>query len=135
MGFGKLDTFKMVYSGLDRKKEITMEIKRQHENGQILEALKSYEELSAEEKTMLVFPKTNKVEDYATFRVDYNKGGVLRKVTPQNFSQEKIDEIENGNDLVDMFKSVEKLIKEKNVDQDYARACAIKSVLGELHEN
>lgn len=106
-----------------------MEIHQQHQNGQILRAIKSYEELTLEERQMLRIPLTYKLEDYADFVVHYNKSGRLTLVAPKHFSKEKIAEIEanRGNDLVDMFKNIENMIEHENLDREVAGAYLKKS--------
>lgn len=105
-----------------------MKIKQQHKNGQILQAVKTYDELTAEEKSKLIIPATNKLEDYANFVVHYNKNGRLIRVATGFFSDLKRAELEanRGNDLVDMFKNIEGAIANKNLSRD-AAAAALKA--------
>lgn len=46
-------------------------------NGQIVSAIKAYNELSAQEKDILVIPATTTLDDYADFQIRYNKAGKL----------------------------------------------------------
>lgn len=73
-----------------------MQINRQHKNGTILEAIKTYEELSPEEKDMLIIPVTNTIEQYEDFRVDYNKKGKLTSVKPHSFTEEYSEVVQKG---------------------------------------
>lgn len=105
-----------------------MIINRQHANGTILEAIKTLDELTQEELDFFRVPATYKITDFATFRVDRNKNGKITHIREKSFSEEH-EANRNNFDLVDMFKNVEKAIKTKNVDADFARKTALKSVL------
>lgn len=54
-----------------------MENTKYANNGQLLMADKTYEELTDEERHALIMPWGQHVEDYNTFRVRYNKRGTL----------------------------------------------------------
>ena len=105
-----------------------MIINRQHKNGTILEAIKTLEELTQEELDFFKVPATYKITDFATFRVDRNKDGKITRIAHKSYTEEYKAKRNNA-DLVDMFKNVEKAIKTKNVDADFARMSALKSVL------
>lgn len=70
-----------------------MEKTQYAKNGQLVLAVKDYEELTAEEKEALVIPATNELSDYANFQVRYNKKGDLLSVKPHDFSESKSAEI------------------------------------------
>lgn len=73
-------------------------------NGQIVSAVKTYNELSAIEKDALTIPATTKLSDYANFQVRYNKSGKLLGCKPHSLSTEyaaKIEETTNEPNLID----------------------------------
>ena len=77
---------------------------QQANNGQIVYAEKSYNELTKQEKDRLTMPSTSKIKDFATFQVRYNKEGQLLTVKPHSFSVEfakKLDSKEQEIDLID----------------------------------
>ena len=81
-----------------------MEQTQYAKNGQLVSAVKNYEELTAEEKEALVIPVTNELSDYANFQVRYNKKGELLGVKPHNFLESKSAAIEKRTqepDLID----------------------------------
>lgn len=67
-------------------------------NGQAINEVVSYEDLTAEEKEMLIIPATNSVEDYANFQVRHNKKGELLGVQVHDFTEAKSEEIEESMD-------------------------------------
>lgn len=67
-------------------------------NGQALNEVVSYDELTDEEKEMLVVPATDRVEDYANFQVRHNKKGELLGVKVHDFSEAKSKEIDDNMD-------------------------------------
>lgn len=67
-------------------------------NGQAINEVVSYEDLTAEEKEMLVIPATNSIEDYANFQVRHNKKGELLGVKAHDFTKAKSKEIEENMD-------------------------------------
>lgn len=67
-------------------------------NGQALNEVVSYDELTDEEKEMLVVPATDRVEDYASFQVRHNKKGELLGVKVHDFSEAKSKEIDDNMD-------------------------------------
>lgn len=54
-----------------------MENAKYANNGQLLIADKTYEELTDEERDALILPWGQHIDDYRTFRVRYNKRGAL----------------------------------------------------------
>ena len=105
-----------------------MIINRQHANGTILEAIKTLDELTQEELDFFRVPATHKITDFATFRVDRIKNGKITHIREISYCE--VHKANRNNvDIVDMFKNVEKAIKTKNVDADFARKTALKSVL------
>lgn len=105
-----------------------MIINRQHKNGTILVAIKTLDELTQEELDFFHVPATYKITDFAIFRVDRNKNGKITRIAHKSYSEE-YKANRNNVDIVDMFKNVEKAIKTKNIDADFARKTALKSVL------
>ena len=89
-----------------------MIIKDQANNGQILNALKSYDELTDEEKEALIFAWTESKEDYANYQVRYNKHGLLLGVKGHDFSEKKIKEL--GQPHIDMVDSMQLLYGNKH---------------------
>lgn len=67
-------------------------------NGQVINEIVSYDELTNEEKAMLIIPSGNKVEDYANFQVRYNKKGELLGVQVHDFSDAKSKDIADNMD-------------------------------------
>lgn len=78
-----------------------MGIKATAKNGQVTQAIKTYEELTKEEKKALIIPATNQLSDYADFSVSYNKKGVLLKVSANTLSEESKSELDESIDFVD----------------------------------
>lgn len=67
-------------------------------NGQVINEVVSYEDLTAEEKEMLIVPATDSIEDYANFQVRHNKKGELLGVQVHDFVEAKSKEIEENMD-------------------------------------
>lgn len=67
-------------------------------NGQAINEIVSFDELTNEEKTMLVIPSGDKVEDYANFQVRHNKKGELLGVQVHDFSDAKSKDIADNMD-------------------------------------
>lgn len=83
-----------------------MEIKEQAANGQPVYIIKRYEELTDEEKNNLILPSEFNIEDFANFRIRYNKKGELIKVWDGDFTKEYMkksheESINRGPDLID----------------------------------
>ncbi|MBS4462210.1 hypothetical protein JXA27_06515 [Aerococcaceae bacterium zg-B36] len=71
-----------------------MKILDQHPNGTIMQVVKTYDELTDEEKEKLIISWGLKVADYANFKVDRNKKGVILRVYGFDYSDEKKVEID-----------------------------------------
>lgn len=67
-------------------------------NGQLVMAVKNYEELTGEEKNTLAIPYPDKISDYANFQVRYNKQGKLLGVQAHDFSEAKKADIAKSAD-------------------------------------
>lgn len=67
-------------------------------NGQAINEVVSYEDLTQEEKEMLIVPATDNIEDYANFQVRHNKKGELLGVQVHDFTETKSKEIEENMD-------------------------------------
>lgn len=79
-----------------------MGVRNRANNGQALNIIKNYEELTGKEKNGLAFASGNRKEDYATYQVRYNKHGDLLGVKPYEFSDEKKAELDKPHfDIVD----------------------------------
>lgn len=104
-----------------------MIINRQHANGTILEAIKTLDELTQEELDFFRVPATHKITDFATFRVDRNKNGKITHIREKSFSEEHKANRRNI-DIARMFNKVEEAIKTENLDADFARRAAVKSL-------
>ena len=104
-----------------------MIINRQHANGTILEAIKTLDELTQEELDFFRVPATYKITDFETFRVDRNKNGKITRIAYKTFTQEHKANRSNI-DIARMFNKVEEAIKTENLDADFARRAAIKSL-------
>lgn len=70
-----------------------MEIIQKAKNGQPVYLIKKYEELTLPELKILRFPDTDKTEDYRHYAVHYNKGGELKRVKPNDYTEQKSREI------------------------------------------
>lgn len=97
---------------------------QEHKNGTLSQVIKTYDEMTAEERTALTIPATNKLSDYETFRVHRNKKGEIIRVVAESFSDTKSEQLKNRTDVVKMFNQIEDAIKTKNVDRDTAYAAA-----------
>ena len=115
-------------SNKQTREGITMIIKQQHKNGTLLQVVKELHELTPEEKARFIIPRPHKEEDIKTVMVHRNKENKIIKIAVTAYTEE-YKANRNNVDLVDMFKNVEKAIKTKNVDADFARVAALKSVL------
>lgn len=62
-------------------------------NGQILNEIVEYEDLTAEELEMLVIPSTESISDFKNFQIRRNKKGELLSVKAHDFSDDKSEEI------------------------------------------
>lgn len=62
-------------------------------NGQLVSAVKTYEELTAAEKQKLIIPASDKLSDYANFQVRYNKQGKLLGVQGHDLSAAREAEV------------------------------------------
>lgn len=75
---------------------------RYAKNGQLVSAEREYNELTHSEKAMI--PSSINIEDYKTFRVQYNKQGKLLHVWGGSFKPEVLDEYKHKSykpDLLD----------------------------------
>ena len=81
-----------------------MLIKQVAKNGQVVNAIKNFSELTEEEKQNLSFAYGESKEDYQNYQVRYNKKGVLLGVTGYDFSEKmnaKIEKESNKPDWID----------------------------------
>ena len=72
-----------------------MIIKGRANNGQALQIVKEYNELTDDELKILVFKSGEKKEDYRNYFVQYNKRGELLRVSPYKLTEEKFQELIN----------------------------------------
>ena len=70
-----------------------MRIDQQHPNGTVMNAVKTYDELTKDEQSKMVLPYGETVEDYSTYRVRRNKKNELRSVTGEGYSAKRSTEI------------------------------------------
>lgn len=70
-----------------------MRIDQQHPNGTVMNAVKTYDELTKDEQSKMVLPYGETVEDYSTYRVRRNKKNELRSVTGEDYSAKRSTEI------------------------------------------
>ena len=91
-------------------------------NGQLVSAVKNYEELTAEEKEALVIPVTNELSDYANFQVRYNKKGELLGVKPHNFLESKSAAIEKRTQEPDLIDGLQVLFNKNKHSKQYRSA-------------
>ena len=75
-----------------------MIIKDRANNGQALQIVKEYNELTDDELKILVFKSGEKKEDYSNYFVQYNKRGELLRVSPYKLTEEKFQKIINRDD-------------------------------------
>ena len=101
-------------------------------NGQLVSAVKNYEELTAEEKEALVIPVTNELSDYANFQVRYNKKGELLGVKPHNFLESKSAAIEKRTQELDLIDGLQVLFNKNKHSKQYQSA---KKRLGATNEH
>ena len=99
-----------------------MEQTQQANNGQLVSAVKNYEELTAEEKEALVIPVTNELSDYANFQIRYNKKGELLGVKPHDFSESKSAAIEKQTQKPDLIDSLQVLFNKNKHSKQYQSA-------------
>lgn len=81
-----------------------MLIKQVAKNGQVVNAIKYFSELTEEERQNLSFAYSESKEDYKNYQVRYNKKGVLLGVKGYDFSEKmnaKIEEESNKPDILD----------------------------------
>ncbi|MFS0969912.1 hypothetical protein ACFC3P_12500 [Enterococcus thailandicus] len=78
-----------------------MKIIAEAKNGQPTQIIKTYDEFTELEKQRLIIPAGEKLEDYDTYLVHYNKNGKLMKIATYSFSEASKKERANRIDLVD----------------------------------
>lgn len=89
---------------------IDMIIKDRANNGQALQILKKYSELTDDELKILTFKSGEKKEDYSNYFVQYNKRGELLRVSPYKLTEEEFQKILNrDNKHIDLLDSLELL--------------------------
>ena len=87
-----------------------MIIKDRANNGQALQIVKEYNELTDDELKILVFKSGEKKEDYSNYFVQYNKRGELLRVSPYKLTEEKFQKILNRvHNRVDLLDWIELL--------------------------
>lgn len=72
-----------------------MIVKDRASNGQALQIVKEYNELTDNELRSLTFKSGEKKEDYSNYFVQYNKRGYLIRVSPYKVTEEKFQKILN----------------------------------------
>lgn len=72
-----------------------MIVKDRASNGQALQIVKEYNELNDNELRSLTFKSGEKKEDYSNYFVQYNKRGLLLRVSPYKLTDEKFQKILN----------------------------------------
>lgn len=75
-------------------------------NGQVLNEIVEYSDLTAQELEMLVVPATESISDFKNFQVRRNKKGELLSVKAHDFSDEKSEEISQNigkPNIVDLY--------------------------------
>ena len=72
-----------------------MIVKDRASNGQALQIVKEYNELTDNELRSLTFKSGEKKEDYSNYFIQYNKRGDLLRVSPYKLTKEKFQEIIN----------------------------------------
>lgn len=72
-----------------------MIVKDRASNGQALQIVKEYNELTDDELKILVFKSGENKEDYSNYFVQYNKRGRLLRVSPYKLTDEKFQKILN----------------------------------------
>nr|DAQ01915.1 MAG TPA: hypothetical protein [Caudoviricetes sp.]DAS86751.1 MAG TPA: hypothetical protein [Caudoviricetes sp.] len=88
-----------------------MEILRQHENGTILVAIKTYEELTQDEIDSLTLACTDTVEQYKDFKIDRNKHGRVTRAVGHFLSDEYRQYLDNSQDIIVPLKKATKIRK------------------------
>lgn len=91
-------------------------------NGQLVMAVKNYEELTTQEKEALVIPHSTKLSDYANFQVRYNKKGELLGVKPHDFSESKSAAIEKQTQEPNLIDSLQVLFNKNKHSKQYQSA-------------
>lgn len=91
-------------------------------NGQLVSAVKNYEELTAVEKETLVIPVTNELSDYANFQIRYNKKGELLGVKPHDFSESESAAIEKQTQEPDLIDCLQVLFNKNKHSKQYRSA-------------
>lgn len=87
-----------------------MVIRDRANNGQALQIVKKYNELTNDELKTLTFKNGEKKEDYKDYFVQYNKKGQLLRVSPYKLTDEKFQKILNRDDKhIDLLDSLELL--------------------------
>lgn len=75
-------------------------------NGQVLNEIVEYSDLTAQELEMLVVPATESISDFKNFQVRRNKKGELLSVKAHDFSDEKSEKISQNigkPNIVDLY--------------------------------
>lgn len=90
-----------------------MEIVRQHENGTILVAIKTYEELTKDELDKLTLAATETVENYKNFKIDRNKHGRVTRAVGYLLSEEHLKYLNSKTDIIKPLKKAMKIRKSK----------------------
>lgn len=91
-------------------------------NGQLVSAVKIYDELTLEEKEALVIPYSTKLSDYANFQVRYNKKGELLGVQAHDFAEKKSEKIEEQSQQPDLLDSMQVLFNKNKHSKNYQQA-------------
>lgn len=91
-------------------------------NGQLVMAVKNYEELTTQEKEALVIPHATKLSDYANFQVRYNKKGELLGVQAHDFSEKKSEEIETQSQQPNLLDGLQVLLNKNKYSKQYQSA-------------
>lgn len=87
-----------------------MIVKDRANNGQALQIVKEYNELTDDELKILTLKSGEKKEDYSNYFVQYNKKGELLRVSPYKLTEEKFQKILNrDNKHIDLLDGLELL--------------------------
>ena len=86
-----------MYAVVKKRKDRGLKMKtlQTHKNGQVLQAIKTYKELTETERKVLTIPRGKTLDDYKDFIVHYNKNGELLRVALNNFSDDYIKKLNN----------------------------------------
>lgn len=79
---------------LIKERILKMLVKQVSKNGQVVNAIKDFSELTEEEKQNLSFAYNESKDDYKNYQVRYNKKGVLLGVEGYDFSEKMNAKIE-----------------------------------------